>query len=280
MPRVPSGSLFHNVLVGIDELEAGRDPVALARQLSGPRTHLALVRVHGAHPGGESSALSNLHAAQARSARAALDRARRLTGVSDTLSLGAMSVGDGLRRAAAQRRVDLLVIGSGHHGEPGVVDVSGWTAELLSRAPCPVAVAPLGYAARTEPIHRIGVAFDDSTESRHALMLGRHLAADLQARLWVGEAPRFAREHAHDVGVRVASELAEFSAEVDLLILGPRGAGPLRRILHPSATLALMHSARSPLLLVTHQSRVPAEVEAPPDEVWRAAAAKPERLIP
>jgi hypothetical protein len=42
-------------------------------------------------------------------------------------------------------------------------------AGLLHGAPCPVAVAPRGYVAPAEGLRRIGVAFADTPEGRHAL---------------------------------------------------------------------------------------------------------------
>ena len=47
-----------------------------------------------------------------------------------------------------------------------------------------------------------------------------------------------------------AEVLAEASADLDLLVVGSRGYGPLRAVLLGSVSTALVRSARSPLVVV------------------------------
>lgn len=259
--------MFSNALIGIDELDGGRDPVALARKLCAPTARLTLARVHGAYQLHGPLHADSLHDAQIRIAEATLKSAARATGISDSVAVGAVSTGDGLSRLAAERHNDLIVIGSRRRGEVGVVSVNDWLAHLLARAGCAVAVAPLGYVEASEPIRTIGVAFDDSDESQHALAVARRIASEQGSHVAVFEPPaRSVAGHRSDDWI--TDDLAEFSSGVDLLVLGPRGAGVIRRMTHPSMTLALVHRARSPLLLVTHRTRTPWGDEYPQQEEW------------
>jgi nucleotide-binding universal stress UspA family protein len=89
-----------------------------------------------------------------------------------------------LQTLAEERQADLVIVGSTHSSRWGRV-LPGSTGErLLHGAPCPVAVAPEGYAAKpAAPWHRIGVAFDASAEARAALWAGAGLARLTGARL-------------------------------------------------------------------------------------------------
>ncbi len=50
-------------------------------------------------------------------------------------------------------------------------------------------------------------------------------------------------------------ELAELSAEVDLLVVGSRGYGPLRRAMLGSTAINLQARARGPLLILPRGTR-------------------------
>jgi nucleotide-binding universal stress UspA family protein len=130
-------------------------------------------------------------------------------------------------------------------------------------------------------MREIGVAYNDTPESRHALALARELAHEHGAALSAFEAVELssyaysatgmpaaypvdailavARERlealdgvkAHVVYGLPARELALYSASVDLLVIGSRGYGPAGRLVHGSTTRQLLRSARSPLLVVT-----------------------------
>jgi nucleotide-binding universal stress UspA family protein len=74
---------------------------------------------------------------------------------------------------------DLIVVGSTHHGPLGRVLLGSVGERLLSGAPCAVAVAPRGYAARGQRrFGTIAIAFDGSPEALIAL----HAAHDLATR--------------------------------------------------------------------------------------------------
>jgi nucleotide-binding universal stress UspA family protein len=71
----------------------------------------------------------------------------------------------------------LIVLGSTHRGTVGRV-LPGSTADKLFReAPCPVAIAPRGYAERSPEALRVtGVAFDGDHEARRTLAVAVALA--------------------------------------------------------------------------------------------------------
>jgi nucleotide-binding universal stress UspA family protein len=160
---------------------------------------------------------------------------------------------------------------------------------LLSGAPVPVAIAPAGYAASEKRIERVGCGFDGSPESHRALAwssdLARSAAAHvhvlsvfeptLPATLAVGGGLATAqvndvlraqlKQELEEATARLSSStdieasllegdgaelLADASADLDLLVVGSRGYGPLRAVLLGSVSTALVRSAQSPLVVV------------------------------
>ncbi|MGH2745828.1 MAG: universal stress protein [Thermoleophilaceae bacterium] len=183
----------------------------------------------------------------------------------------------------------LIVIGSSHRSRIGRTLVGGTGERLLSGAAAPVAVAPAGYAGAARRIQTLGCGFDGSRESRRALAWAADLARTASARLRVlsvfertlpaslavgGGLPtasindvlrrRREEELAQAVsalepdldagGTLLDGEagglLAEESGELDLLVVGSRGYGPLRAVLLGSVSSGLVRSAESPLVVV------------------------------
>jgi nucleotide-binding universal stress UspA family protein len=193
----------------------------------------------------------------------------------------------GLHDVALQREATAVVVGSSHHGAVGRVAPGGVGERLLHAAPCAVAVAPRGYGGR-ERFRQIGVAFADTDEGREALSAGALLAALGDADLavfnvlepphtgpgaatpgWVPAAPhdlrpqiRAAEERIRELlpdgmAARVvvqegdaAAILADASAEVDLLICGSRGYGPVRTVLLGGVSGRLVHTAACPVIVL------------------------------
>ncbi len=88
----------------------------------------------------------------------------------------------GLKDLAAREGAELIVIGSTHRGQLGRVFPGSVGERLLSGAPCPVAVAPRGYADTEHfGLGLIGVAFDGSLESHIALQYATALAKRLDS---------------------------------------------------------------------------------------------------
>lgn len=134
--------MFDNVVVGIDDYQAGRDALELAKQLVSLRGNLLLVYVEVvmAAPGPDSDPRW-----QRDDRRRALER---LASVRDDaaldaelLTVQASSVARGLHEAV-RRHGDLLVIGASRRDEFERTVVGDDTRQVLQDAPRAVAVAP------------------------------------------------------------------------------------------------------------------------------------------
>jgi nucleotide-binding universal stress UspA family protein len=274
--------MFRNVLIGVDGSPTGRDAVALAVALAEPDARLTLVHVYGGvlTPGRTANA-SLASSARAESERL-LEGERELAGVrAELLSFCASSVGRGLHAVAEECHADLLVVGSNSRGLAGRVLVGDDTRASLNGASCAVAVAPRGYVARGGGFLRIGVGYDLSPESRAALAAARELAARDDAKLsalYVATMPAWAyvavmpanwgdileedrKEAEEKIGgleqVAVSAvyglpveELASFGDRVDLLVVGSRNYGPVRRLVLGSTSGGLARHARCALLVL------------------------------
>ena len=98
----------------------------------------------------------------------------------------------GLHRQAEEQHADLLVVGSCSRGAFGRAMIGDDTRAALNGAPCAVAIASRGYAARAgNPIARIGVAYNGSPESKAALAMARELAAPTSASIDAWKSSRY-----------------------------------------------------------------------------------------
>jgi nucleotide-binding universal stress UspA family protein len=188
----------------------------------------------------------------------------------------------GLKDLAASEQADFIVIGSTHRGQLGRVVPGSVGERLLSGAPCPVAVAPRGYANTDHfGLGLIGAAFDGSPESDIALQYAFALAkrldsmlrivtivpaiepdADSTFRTVMQDHGRDVRDAALDelppwVEVESALEegdparaLARHGVDLDLLVVGSRGYGPLRRTLLGGVSADVMRTAPCPVIAV------------------------------
>jgi nucleotide-binding universal stress UspA family protein len=134
-------------------------------------------------------------------------------------------------------------------------------------------------------MREIGVAYNASPESDHAIDVARALAKEYGAKLSafeavslpayglvagpIGAAETFgglveeARERIESLGDFEAhaaygnpvEELALYSASLDLLVVGSRGYGPLGRLVHGSTSQQLARVARCPLLVLTRTAQ-------------------------
>jgi nucleotide-binding universal stress UspA family protein len=278
--------MFNNVIVGIDGEDGGRDALALARLLLADGGSLTLAHVYpgeafvwrGGNPAYQLS--------EQEDAKALLERTRAEENLDAEIRyIGEPAVGRGLHVLAEQVGADLLVLGSSRDGVLHRVMVGDETRAALNGAPSAVAIAPAGYAATPHVMREIGVGYNGSPESEHALQVARELATRYGAKLSAFEAvsvPTYlsrgrtavdttpirslvddARERiaalgdveAHAAYGRPAEELALYSASLDLLVVGSRDYGPLGRLVHGSTTHHLAHSAGCPLLVLTRAAR-------------------------
>ena len=188
-----------------------------------------------------------------------------------------------LHRLAEEGSADLIVVGSHHPRRMGRLWSGDRTRATLRDAPCPVAVAPRGFAgAPKRPIGVIGVAYDDTPEARGALLFGRALASESGAlihALWVVdrsnwadsdsrvgwkavEASRRLADFHGVIGVAVEGDvrhaqdaLTSFAHDVDVLILGSHHHGLLRRLALGDTVEGLSRHSPCPLLVMPHVRR-------------------------
>lgn len=276
--------MFEKVLIGLDHRQGGLDAISLARQLA-PQGDLMLAHVYAiAVPGTRGGAMmvdSELDRAQQL-----LRKRREETSVDAELEVcGAATVSSGLHELAKDRDADLIVIGSSHRGPLGRILNGDDARATLHGAPCPVAIAPGGYAKRATAITQIGFGFDGSPESARAMAMAAELAARHGGHLkamsvvaWppypggaasIDEPSAVTKQRVHDQLQTVAASeqieeeveygdtdtaLAHFSHELDLLIVGSRGQGLLARLLNGSTSDYLARHAYCPLLVTPHDA--------------------------
>jgi nucleotide-binding universal stress UspA family protein len=193
-----------------------------------------------------------------------------------------------LHKRAEETGAALIVLGATHHGKGLRRALDSTSQHVLDGAPCPVAVAPEGFARQhARELCQIGVGYDGKPESRRALELAATLARATGARLRLvhavdetfavappldastyTEMARAAREAARaglddalerlgDVRAEGAvregdarAVLVEDSAGDDLLVVGSRGRGPIRRVLLGSVSAHVLHEAACPVVVV------------------------------
>ena len=270
--------MFSSVVVGVKELEAGRDALRLARTLTSAKGNLALVHVHvvAPKPAPDSGAMGA--AAKRRDALEQLARLRDEWQLDPELVYTeARSVRQGLHDAARARAADLLVISASRHDVIYRDLVGDDAREVLDGAPCTVAVAPVGYGEHGGRLRAIGVAYGDSPDSARVLALPKKLAVASRAELSVSHAvsglqvhdPAHFRESIEDEARQArkrigeltgaeahaaygdpAQQLRRYGRSVDLLVLGSRRHSPIGRFLGQATTQQLADEPSCPLLVV------------------------------
>ncbi len=291
------------VIVGFDGSEHGSDALALGRALADTLgTGLLVVIAYTPEkwrwaPGTASpmdASERQLVVARAEAALSDLDDV-------EVRTVGSGSAAGALYAEAERERAQLIVVGSTHRGVLGRLLLGTVTQEALDAAACPVAVAPLGLSSK-QPLQfsTVGVGFDDTPAAHDALGVARSLARGAQAELqliWaahvVGQTvaigalqPGYAQEvrtrlenrlkraadpireegmavHTAIVGGLTTDALVKQSEHVDLLVLGSRGYGPLKRVLLGSVSMSVMNAARCPVLVVPRETSALAEEEHP-----------------
>ena len=203
--------MFDKVVIGVDNYDAGRDAIELAKHLASNGGSLSLVYVHviGARPAPDSSAVGD-----ARVQQLARERLGVLRGefkiAARVQCVEARSVRRGLHDWAANQDADLLVVGSSQRDYVGRLLLGDDTREVLEDPPCAVAVAPASYRALSTTVRKIGVAYDRSPESERALAVAKQLAADRRAKVSVFEAvPAPLRPRTADVGSEIDEDVEE-----------------------------------------------------------------------
>lgn len=267
---MPPQHPFDNVLVGVNGTSTGRDAIALADRLCARGGRLTLANIVLM----PTPTYRNFHMSPVGKDRfEMLERERDATGVTAELTgMFAASVGSGLQQLGLDCDADLLVVGSSSTGPVRRVLVGDDARGTVAGASCPVAVAPHDYAEQADEIATVGVAYNGGAEAEAALAVAREVAAAYGARLLaltvvtpiagamrdVPTLERAARDSLRqfaEVEGRVAvgtaaGELAAFGDELDLLVVGSRGHGPLRRLILGSTSVQLTREARCALLII------------------------------
>lgn len=192
---------------------------------------------------------------------------------------------------AEELKAAVIVIGSCRRGAIGRLALGDTGTTLTAGSPCPVMVAPRGYARQEEKpaFERIGVGYDGTAESEIALREAARVARETGGGLrLIGVIPhllspariggtdrgfeRLLREEMESrleaasdlddlechVEMRVgnrADELAEASSDLDLLVMGSRGYGPLGRVLLGSVSTKVMRSAACPVVVIPRAAK-------------------------
>ena len=273
--------MFRQIVVGVDEDKGSRDAIAVAKRMLARDGELTLAHVHTGDPHIYRGASAAYEASARERALELLERTREETGVEAHLRWRrSHSVGRGLHELCEVIGADLLVVGSSRRGLLGRVLIGDDTRAALNGAPCAIAIAPAGYVTEPVGMREIGVGYDGSPESEHALELARLLALELGATLSAFEAialpatalstgplpfdemvSRLVAEardriaalgdvEPHAAYGEAAEELAVYSASLDLLVVGSRGYGPIGRLIHGSTSQELARTARCPLLVL------------------------------
>ena len=179
-------------------------------------------------------------------------------------SIAAHSAAQGLRDVAHHEAAALIGIGRTHHGSVGRALADSVPDQLLRQAPCPVMVVPPDGRGS---IGLIGVAFDARDASLDALAVAQELARDLGARVVLLGVANSAVGLPFDPlaysdlecrtlhGIAGPALAAECASDIDLLVAGSRGYGPLHAVVAGSVSRHLAHHAPCPVLVVPRGAR-------------------------
>lgn len=194
------------IIVGFDGRNHASDALALGRLLARTtRSRLVVACAYPEDPLGESGAAADIGRSVREDAEAVLEKARAEVAAAgedpaapplevEYHAVAGAAPSRVLHELAEERTAAAIVVGATHHGA-AVRLLTGSTPErVLDGSPCPVAVAPEGYAdahARATPLAgpdaplQIAVAFDDSPEAAHALAAAADFARLAGGRLRV-----------------------------------------------------------------------------------------------
>jgi nucleotide-binding universal stress UspA family protein len=244
--------VFDKVVIGVDGRSGGRAAVALAGQLAAPGARITFGHVYVS--GGIVGRGGGLGVVMERpAAERAIAEERAACSLDAELSVVmASTVSRGLHELAESQNADLLVVGSCHRGPIGRVLAGNDAAGTLNRSPCAVAIAPPGYEDHLSKLTTLGVDENASPEGALALEVAMALGKGL------------------DAAVRVCSiygepsdELLRLSEDVDLMVVGSRGHGPLGRLMNGSTSSYLAQRVHCPLLVVPRPKVIEAETRQP-----------------
>src|SRR5262245_32221566 len=276
------------VLIGYDESPEGEDALLLGESLSDVLEAKPVVATVISHTR-QGVDETDFDEAVVKYTEPILAKARQRLGRDATgRHVVNDSVAAGIYELADWEKPSAVVIGSTRHGESGRIQVGTVGGSLLSGIHCSVAVAPRGYAANSR-LGSIGVAIDGSSESWRALSAAAYVAKRVSSPLRVMSVmgkphyvlggllsslgPEEYRDYkekeweqvyedaVHRVPEEISTEplllhgdpadaLSEAADDVDLLVLGSRGYGPLKGTVLGSVSARIMAAAPRPVMVV------------------------------
>src|SRR5947208_11498458 len=184
--------MFKQIVVGVDGRAGGRDAIALAKLLVAAGGELTLAHVVPGDAHADRGASAVYEASEAERAEALLETMREETGVEAHLRWrGSSSVGRGLHELCELIAADLVTVGSSRRGLLGRVLIGDDTSAALNGASCSIAIAPTNFSQQPGAMREIGVGYDGSPESEHALSVGTTLADASGVKLSALEAVSF-----------------------------------------------------------------------------------------
>lgn len=297
--------MFNNVLVGVDGRPSGRDAIALASRLIDRDGKLTLAHVHSGPMHPSHAVAPGLLREEREASAKLLQRERADSEVeAELVSVVGTSPGRVLHQQAEEQHADLLVVGSCSRGVLGRAMLGDDTRGALNGAPCAIAIASLGYAEHPMPLAKLGVGYDGSPESKLALRTARQIAQSIRASVaalevislptygYAAIVPALVEEDldtmvkeanermkalpddvdGHAVCGLTGEELAMFSSQVDLLIVGSRSYGPMKRMMLGSTSGYLERHARCSLLVLPRSlSAAATDAERPAEGVHEPA---------
>ena len=278
--------MYQTIVAGCDGsahgLAAARFAAWLARRL-GSRLIVAAAYTHTAHVRTDGGAAEGQARAEAEAAAQAGIAAVGGIGAARPLVASGSSPAAVLHDVARAEQADLLVVGTSDRRRIAGIQPGSVTEHVLRHSPCPVAVVP---PSDTEPtVRRLGVAMDDQPPARAALGAARRLAEQLGPELeeivllhaelpepmflrpgvqltaatsvdtpaWLGtladdlDAPVFVRV-VTEAG-RPGTMVAEPAHDLDLLVMGSRDLGAVRRVVLGSVSTHVVRHAPCPVIV-------------------------------
>jgi nucleotide-binding universal stress UspA family protein len=167
--------VYRNIIVGYDGSAQAKDALALGEVIADTTgASLTLAGVYHFSPrlGGLDPVLHDVEAAHIDELE---ETAATVGGRAEAVA--SSSPARGLHQLAEDTEADLVIVGSAHHGRLGQIVVGSVGVALLRGSPCPVAIAPRGYAERAPAgIAQVTVGFDGSPEANMALADALELA--------------------------------------------------------------------------------------------------------
>lgn len=273
-----------SVVVALDGRAHDADAIALVRTLRNAFDgEIVLVHVVPELPLGRG--MGEFHSVELREGQELL--ARAAANIAEPVEVELINpwpASLALERVAVRRHATLIVLGSSHRNQLSRIVPGAVALRLLKSAPCPVAVAPVGYAE--DPVGSItdvGVGYDASSGSDRALQAAASASARMKVPLHVYHAVPYdeldeparaqmmnvskvildrareqlppwmnarARELVGDPAAAIVSAVNDDN--IGVLFAGSRGYGPLREGLFGGVCRALLRSAPCPIVLIPH----------------------------